>query len=325
MCLEEFSNKVEKALMEYYGEEAQVRCQKVHKNNGVLLYGICVMKKGKNIAPTIYLNDFYELYEDGTTFGEVINDIIQMAEYYQVPHNINVDFFTDYNEIKQNLVLRLIHFEENIELLKEVPHRRFMDLAVVCHCIVESEEIGSGAILIRREHMESWKIDEDTMFDDAFLNSPRKEPYRFMKMSDMLIELLAKVIIRRAHDLCEGDEEEELDMVREVMERIEADIEERHLPMYVLTNQKRYMGASCILYPRILEKIGNLLQEDYYVIPSSIHEVLIIRESESMESIDINRMIKEVNQTQVEQVEWLSNHTYFYNRDGKKLFPVTNS
>ena len=76
MCLEEFTNKVEKALIRYYGEEAEVKSQKVQKNNGVLLYGICVMKKGKNIAPTIYLNEFYEQYEEGITFGEVIKEML---------------------------------------------------------------------------------------------------------------------------------------------------------------------------------------------------------------------------------------------------------
>ena len=58
MNLEQFTEKTVKALSEYFGPEVEIKTHKVYKNNGVLLQGVCALEKGKNIAPTIYLNDF---------------------------------------------------------------------------------------------------------------------------------------------------------------------------------------------------------------------------------------------------------------------------
>ena len=319
----EFTNKMEKALTEYYGENAEVKIQKVYKNNDVLLYGVCIIEKDKNIAPTIYLNQFHEAYEEGESFSEIFRTVIRINEENQVSDNLDMDFFFDYENVKKRLVLRLINLEGNTELLKEVPYQKFLDLAVVCHMVLASEEIGCGAILIRREHMESWRIDEETLFRDAFNNSPKMEPYEIMKMEDVLKQLLKERVTNEAYSVYENETEAEK-MVAYMMDYVDRKVEEVEFTMYVLSNKNRYFGAACIIYPQVLEEIGNLLQDDYYVIPSSVHEILVISKKKCIDSDSVNRIIEDVNWSQVDEEEWLSDHTYLYERKDKRLVPVTS-
>ena len=316
----DFTNKMEKALAEYYGENAEVKVHKVFKNNGILLYGICVLEKEKNIAPTIYMNQFHEAYEEGESFGEIFQKVIRIMDENKVSKSLNVDFFMDYEKVKKRLALRLVHMEKNSELLKEVPYQEFMDLALVCYCVLESDEIGSGAILIHKHHMTAWDINEEMLFQDAFINSPRIEPSQIMKMGEMIKDILEETLAQEAQSLY-GDEAEH--MLPLMLEHMKREMEKVEIPMYVLTNNKRYYGAACIAYPYILEEIGELLQEDFYIIPSSVHEILFISAKECMDSDTLNRIIEEVNWTQVEDEDWLSDHTYLYQREKKTLLSIT--
>ena len=89
--------------------------------------------------------------------------------------------------------------------------------------------------------------------------------------------------------------------------------------MFVLTNSLRSFGAICFLYEDVLFHIGNLLRENYFILPSSIHEVIIIPESQAPCKETLNEMIVEINESQVEIEDVLSDHVYYYNREKKEL------
>ena len=148
MGLQNFTEKTVKALTDYFGSEVEIKIHKVYKNNGILLQGVCALEKGKNIAPTVYLNDFYNKYEEGESFGKIIKQIVQFMENNRVANNLDVEFFMDYESVRKKLVLRLIHRERNKEMLESVPYLKFNDLAIVCHCVMVTEEIGTGSILL---------------------------------------------------------------------------------------------------------------------------------------------------------------------------------
>lgn len=325
MELQEFTQKIAKALSEYLGGTAEVKEHKIYKNNGILLHGICALEKGKNIAPTIYVNEFYERYQKGEDISRILKDIVKIMDKNRVEDNIDVDFFNRYENVRKHLVIRLIHKEKNRELLEEVPYQIFMDLALVCHCVIVSEEFGHGEILIHKHHLEAWKIDASTLFRDAFENSPRLEPGRVLKMSDMIKEILREHIKARIDQIAgvEGKRKEEL--LKESMENMAREIEAEAVPMYVLTNVRRYYGASCLAYPGILKRIAEGLKGDFYILPSSVHEVILMKNTEEMESVSLNEMIQEVNRTQVAEEEWLSDHAYLYQKDTGKLIWITRS
>lgn len=322
MELYEFTQKVTRALSDYLGEEAEVKEHKIYKNNGVLLHGICALEKGRNIAPTVYVNDFFERYQSGESFGGIMQEVIDILEKNRVEESIDVAFFTEYENVKKRLVLRLIHGEKNKELLKEVPHQKFMDLAIVCHCIMTSEEIGYGSILIHKQHLQVWGIEEETLFQDAFKSSPKIEPYSILKISELVKDIMrgsVKARIDQMHGVKKERKEELLNVTLENMAR-----EMEEIPMYVLTNCRRYYGAACLVYPAVLEIIAEKLQGDFYILPSSVHEVIVTKKMDTTEETALNQMVEEVNQTQVAKEEWLSNHAYLYQSSTGKIISVTN-
>lgn len=324
MEIQQFTEKTIKALSEYYGKDVEIKKHQVYKNNGILLQGICVLQNGKNIAPTVYLNSFLERYNEGENFGFLIKEMIRFMEENQVDSNFNMDFFMDYEQVKRKLVIRLIHLEKNRELLKQVPYIKFEDLAIVCHCLLITEEIGVGAILIHKEHLNTWNVNEEELFRDAMKNSPQLEPYHILKMSDMIKSILYDTVYGKIEEIYgEYACDREL-LLDSTLENMAKEIEEKHIPMYVLTNEKRFYGAACLAYPNMLQTIAEKLQDDFYILPSSIHEIIFVAKKECIDSYSLNEMIEEVNRTQVEEEEWLSNHTYLYQRKNQKLVSVTN-
>lgn len=324
MELQKFTEKMVKALTEYYGAEAEIKIHKVNKNNGIRLQGICVLKKGKNIAPTVYLESFLERYLNGEIFGELVKEMITFIEKNQLMQDFDMNFFVNYENVKKKLVLRLIHKEKNRDLLSLVPYMEFQDLAIVCHCILMTEEIGTGTILIYKEHLKMWQIEEETLFKDAFENSPKTEPFEILKMSEMVRSILERSIKERIEEIC-GDYFCDKDLLlNSTLDNITSELEGKQIPMYVITNEKRYYGAACMVYPNMLEKIAEKLQDDFYIIPSSIHEIIVVAKNQGIDSFGLNEMIREVNMAQVEEEEWLSDHTYLYQRKNHKLISVTN-
>lgn len=222
------------------------------------------------------------------------------------------------------MVLRLINRAKNEELLKQIPYLKFKDLAIVCHCILITEEIGIGSILIHKHHLETWDIVEDTLFQDAFENSPKTEPYCILKISEMMREVLKYTIEERIDEICEEYETDKAILLDRTLENMMQELEEKNIPMYVLTNHNRYYGAACMVYPEMLEEIGNILQEDYYILPSSVHEIIFVGKTYCMDPYTLNDMVREINRTQVLEEEWLSDHTYLYQRTEQKLISIRN-
>ena len=89
--------------------------------------------------------------------------------------------------------------------------------------------------------------------------------------------------------------------------------------MYVFSNRTRSFGASAILYDGRLAKIAERLKENYYVLPSSVHETIIVAESDAPAKDDLDAIIREINETQVDPEEVLSNQAYYYDRKEGKL------
>ena len=324
MELHKFTKKIRNALSNYFGPEVEIKTHKVYKNNGISLQGICALEKGKNIAPTVYLNQYFEKYQEGLAFGMIIREIVYFMEHNQVMNNVDVDFFLDYKKVRKRLVLRLIHREKNHQLLEDIPYLKFQDLAIVCHCTMVTEEIGNASILIHKHHLESWGVEEESLFQDAFENSPRIEPYSILRMSDMMKTVLRDSVKEQIEEICEENCEEKEKLLDDTLEKMAREIEERNIPMYVLTNAKRYYGAASLVYPDMLEYIGDMLNEDYYILPSSVHEIIFVGRTNCVDAAVLNEMVEEVNQTQVEEEDWLSNHVYLYQRKNQELISITN-
>ncbi len=261
------------------------------KNNGTRHDGLIIQQPGLNVSPTIYLKPYYHRYLDGVSLEDICEDILAAYHDNLPEKDFDTSIFTDYRKASQRIVMRLISYEKNEELLKAVPHFHYLDLAVVFYCMLCSGEKGQANILIRTEHMENWGVTPEDLRQVAVQNTEKLLPPDLISMKALLKE-------RRPESL--------------------TDMEEMDINMYILTNRFRTNGATALLYEGLLAKLADLFDRDLIILPSSIHEVILVparEEDGDREKLsEYTAMVKEVNEMELTDEEILSGHAYYYSR-----------
>lgn len=301
MTFNEYVETVKRKIKDYLPEEykdVNPEINKINKNNGKELTGLTLRGKS-NICPNIYLDSFYDLYQDGMKIEDTMSKISEIfqREIKRSPQ-FNLEDFT-YNNMKDNLYYTVINAEKNEKLLQDIPHQRREDLAIVYRVNVCISEEGTGSVLLNNEHIKLWGVDYREVHDQAVRNMPKILPYKFENMNDIIAEMMGM------------DVEQFEDMAGESV-------------MWVLSNDKRMQGAAYMFDEGVMSSIAEKLGGDFIVLPSSLHEVIIIKEEDIMveENIDlefIRRMVSEVNESQVEPDEVLSDAIYRYSSKDNKL------
>ena len=288
MTYYQFIRAVEGKVKEGVKENITVQLYTAVKNNGIKKYGLTIMEKGINISPTIYLEEYYQQFCDGDSVEEITEEILSLYQRIRFRHSWDGSLVEEYAKVKEKIVYRLINRQANRELLEGVPHQNFLDLAVIYQVLLEVSFYGTASMLISDEHLKMWNVKEAEIFARAAWNTRRILPEDCQPLSEMAGGW--GVEIPRGEDI-----------------------------FYVLTNRYRNFGAACLLYEGCLERIGEKLGENYYVLPSSVHEVIILPESKSVSKRDLTALVREVNDTQVEEEEILSDRVYYYDREYKLL------
>lgn len=290
MLYEDFVEAVERKLKEVTDDTISISIFIAEKNNGITRKGVIIKEDNLDISPTIYLEEYFEHFCHGCTIEMIVYDILQLYEEVRVQKNWDYETFDQFGMIADKIVFRLVNQEKNKELLQSVPYVQFMDLAVIFYLMMDITEKGTAAMLIRNEHMKKWGTDAEEIRKLAMENTEKLLPYEFYTMRAMLEELGAD------------------------MSEVRNDI------MYILTNKIRCYGAAALLYEGRLEQIGRFLGENYFVIPSSVHEVIIIGEKDAWGGKEsLENMIRDVNDTEIDPEEILSYHAYYYDRSEGKL------
>ena len=273
------------------GEGGNITINHVIKNNGCEMDGLVIMEKGKDIAPTIYLDSLYELY----TNGENIKNIIRQIEviYEQNKNNVtfDVNILKHFDTIKDKIVYKVVNYRSNEKLLEQVPHKRILDLAVVFYCLLDNEYGRSATALIYNNNLKNWNVTIDDVYKAALKNTPDLLHSKISSMATLFEKCGVNV---------DGEEVDLKDYVPS--------------DMYVLTNESKLNGAACILYENVLYDFAQKLGADLYILPSSVHEVILLPKLSVFEKDELVNMVKEVNTEGVAADEVLSDHVYEYNR-----------
>ena len=296
MNYQEFIGSVTGFLRESLPCGTKLELLPLEKNNGVIMDGLSIRRQGQRIAPTIYMDAYYREYLDGRSLKYICDQILECCEDTSIEEKFDMDFFTDYRQLKATEVYKLINAEKNRELLKKIPHLPFLDLAIVFYCLLTDTPVGNATVLIHNSHMKLWKISCSDLYRDAKENSVKLLPARLQSMSEVISEL------------SEGMEEPE----------------ETGVPMYVLTNSRKALGAACILYDGILKSCADRLEEAFYLLPSSIHEVIMVPVSAVSDERELVSMVRDINRTQVRSTEILSDNIYLYSPDSGKVTLIEN-
>lgn len=300
-----FKTLVRDEVAKRTGEQYQVKINDVIKNNSVVLSGITMLQDDNNISPTIYLNQYYEAYENGDiTLRCIVDDVLDTYERNKVNQSVDMRFFMNYEKVKDRIIFKLIHAERNKEMLRDIPHIRYLDLAVVFQCLISDEMFGNATIMIHNAHLKIWGITEKELYDKSISNTPKLQRYDIKTMRDVLCEMM---LLEEMEGEAILDRDEYLKDFRDAA------------PMYVLSNQTRVQGASCILYPNILRDFAEAVKSDFYILPSSVHEVILLPVQGDEDEEGLKKMVCEVNETQVEREEVLSDSVYYYSQEKKEL------
>lgn len=270
----EFINIMQGKVKEKLGADVAVNVHETTKNNGVIRVGLLFLRVKANVSPTIYLEEFYEQYLHGKTMEELAQSICAVYEKVKENPSFSNTSIFEYPRIKERIVYKVIRRETNEELLAQVPHELFLDLAVVYYAIWETSGMGAATLLIKNEHLHDWNVRKEEIAEAAKRNTLKLLNLEVMKFTEF---------------------------------------------MYILTNRTKNLGAAVILYEDVLEQMADMLGENYYVLPSSVHEVIVVPESFGMNRAQLRQMVQEVNQNEVEAEEILSDHVYYYDKSQSRL------
>ncbi len=287
MNFEQFVKNLICKVQLFIGNEYEIVERKVIKNNGVELTGLMAKKDATNVFPTIYVDSMYDSkmsYEDVEYIAMKLARNLKNAE---VEGDFKIDTFGEFEQANENIYFKLINAKKNGDLLQEIPHRRIHDLALVYFYLVEDERFdGKGTILVRNEMMERWNITENDLYDVAMINSKSKRKAELISMKDILNDMAGKEILT--------DE----------------------ISMYVLSNESRIFGAAVLIYEGYMKEVYNIIQNNFYILPSSIHELILIPDNNQISAQSLLEMVTSVNSTEVDEEEILADSVYYY--DGEK-------
>lgn len=284
-----FKEVILDGMREIFSEDTECSIHEVLKNNGVRLDGLVINTKENKVSPTIYLNDFYNSFLGGMEIEDILEEIERVFKDNQLDKSYDASDLMNFNESKKKIAYKLINYEMNKELLKDIPHRKYLDLAVVYFIVIRDQHIENATVLINNKWIEEWKITEEDLYNIARENSPQMFKAEIVNIKDMVISLL----------------EEKTDDTT-ILPDVDCN-------MYVLTNQDKQYGAATILYENIISDFAKKNNSNIYILPSSIHELILVPGNSLVPKEGLNDMVKEVNATQVPIQEILSDHAYIYN------------
>ena len=330
MNYESFVKEVKKGVEEIIHkklDDGMVVVREVLKNNNIRMQAVSIVREGEQATPTIYLENYYLDFQNGRTVKNICYEIYEtyLSSVNHLKMDIDIKDLSDFEKIKEIIYYKVINYEMNRTLLAKIPHFKFLDLAIVFYIIVSKDEGGQATALINNEHILGWEITPKELRDIAFENTWHKFPVVIKKMEDIVSEMILNDILGDESWTDAYDDEEEQDfisedteygqytygelkgIVKEEIENLKAD----GVDMYVMSNTMKINGAACITYPNAVRDFAMEHNSDVYIIPSSIHEVILVPDVKySMETI--NELIRDVNRRQLDPVEILSDHAFVY-------------
>lgn len=288
MNIQEFTQKACTDITKILGCEVQYK--EVEKLNGAKHYSLIILEPGSNIAPTLYLEPFFDMYLHTKNWKGTVDRIIRAYQADSFPKRLDMGWFKDFEKVRGLIFHKLVNFETNTELLEDIPYTRYLDFAIIYCVYYKDDEIGSGSILIHNSHLEAWGCTTQDLARLSEENTPRLYPLAVSTMENVLQE-------------CMADTEELLP------------IGEIPVPMHIMTNTEKANGAITILYQDALKNFADRIHSDVVILPSSVHEVILLPLREDGDFKEFRNMVCEVNRSGLAREDFLSDNVYLYRRD----------
>lgn len=292
----DFIYEVTDRIRNKMGSTCEVQIKSITHNNGQQLTGILFKKNGKE-SPLIYLEKYYNQYADGRmSIVEIVDEIIRIQGDGGIQELIGIGGLVDYEAIQSKIRLKLVNYEANKARLKGMPHVQFLDLAIIFYIEIDSNSQRILTAAVEHHHLEIWGIEKERVYKDALYNMRACCPARIKPVMSVIKDL-------------EEENDGNLDMVMS-----DEDISYEQ-GFWIMTTKSGIQGASTLIHGDGLKKFAQLNRDNIVILPSSIHEVMLISQRLVNENYEyLSHMVEEVNRNEVLREDRLSNSIYLYNR-----------
>ena len=294
----EFGERVRAEVERKLGDGFNVALMDVRKNNGILLSGINILDKGRTIGLNIYSEGYECELEKGkfgsleavaeeviSVYSESVKNIWEENELQDIGNLLH-----DKEWVLSKVYPKMVNAERNKRMLEGMPHKRFLDLAVTYYIrLAEQEGIGVPSIAVDNKNMEYCGVTAEEL-DKAALDNIQKGFLTVLSLESVIAELTGRSIPER-----------------------------EDFPVFVATNKTRLYGAAAMLSYDTLDEVCDRCGKDLIVLPSSVHEVLLMPKSREFKENELKDMVGSVNKTAVDEEEYLSGEVYIYSRGSRQM------
>lgn len=299
-----FADTIKRCVKLSLGENYEVQIQESRKNNDVLLTGILIKEKNARVAPVIHLDGAFEAYKNGSSLVSICNEIIRVYKENNNAGMCDISEIMEYEKIRDKICYRLVNAERNKAMLEETPHVIFHDLAIIFYVEVFQNAETRGTLTVSNEMMKVWKKNALAIVKDAVANTEAMLEGSVVHMMDLLEKLQESLAVNLDFEDFSNIGFKEL------------------FPMYVASNKTGVNGAAVMLYTDFLENFADEISNSFYILPSSIHELIFIPAYPDMDIEYFKSMVKEINILSVLPEEVLSDSIYYFDRESGLLIKM---
>lgn len=272
----------------------EVKAETINKIGGTREAISCKFPS-ENYAVILYPDDYQRLLDSGESpqdIGRYLSSQIEqrMTALPATP--------TTADDFKKGLYIQVVNADVNRELLKDLPHDSWEDMAAVVRYQIPDGE-NEISFLVTKNNMQQYQMSQGEVMEAAYKNTAAQE-FCLHKPEDIMREIMQEQNIpEEAIDLYLSDTDSHL---------------------YVLTNKEQINGANALVCPEVLQNIYKEFGEPYYVLPSSTHELILAKDSSGLTQDELRQMVQQVNVSSVTPDVLLSYNLFHY--DGRKLSAV---
>lgn len=306
MNYDEFTEELKKSILDElqsigFDDNVKFKVNDTIKNNDIIIKKLSIIpQNSESIGIDYPITSVYEEYKLGTPIAYIAGEIVSSFKkaMRELPKNYND--INDFDKIQFDIVIQLVNYEMNKERLKNLPHIKILDLAVIFRWVVKSDDEGTYSTVITNDTIQDWEMTAGELYAIAIKNSAIKYPYSLTELFDSIIRAL--------------------DITDEEILKLCKDLDENHT-LYMLTNSTNHYGASTILYPTLLKTLAEERDSDILILPASVHEVMLLFPGDvNILSYDEwKELVAEANRYSVGLIDLLSDNIYKYTREKDKI------
>ena len=277
----------------------------VKKDGGDLLNIIFAEHDDAYEVCSVHVEELYVAYQNGIRLNTIVDyicsDVLHAKSIYVYDKTKEL---MDYDTAKSRLFVRLINYDRNADILRDVVHKTLGNIVFTVYAIVDENEFGIVSTKVLKSMVKKWDKNEDDIFNEAIKNTYYLTPPRIYKWEGVLCdESYAGESFMNDEDICDLD---------------------KSFSGNILSTTRKTNGAVAVFLPGVAERIAELLDSDFYMVFTSIHEVMIHSTGSGVDPKDLKLVLQDTLRKVTPSSDYLTEKIYKYNRRTHKFECVTD-